>query len=125
MDDGCTRAGVSRAMPSLMQASLPIQDRMRRCILLLAGAGDAGVRSGLVLQKLLYVLAKETGDGGIEGSFGPGELGLHSEEAAGELGRMAEDGLVSIGRGGGIVATPAGRAAARDAGEGLTSAPGR
>ena len=107
-------------MSSLMQASLPIQDRMRRCILLLAGAAeDGGVRSVLVLQNLLYVLAKKTGDGGIEGSFGPGELGPHSEEATGVIGRMAEDGLISIGREGRIAATPEGRASARDAGEGL------
>ena len=118
-------------MSSLMQASPPIHGRMRRCILLLAGAaGDGGVRSGLVVQNLLYVLAKKTGDGVIEGRFEPGELGPHSEEAAGELGphseeaagelgRMAGGGLASIGRGGRIAATPAGRAAARDAGDGL------
>ena len=107
-------------MSPLMQASLPIQDRVRRCILLLAGAaGDGGVRSGLVLQNLLYVLAKKTGDGGIKDGFKPGELGPHSEEAAGVIGRMAEDGLISIGREGRIAATPKGRESARDAGEGL------
>ena len=107
-------------MPAMTEASPPIQDRMRRCILLLAGAaGDGGVRSGLVLQSLLYVLAKKTGDGGIEGGFEPGEIGPHSEEGAGELGRMAGDGLVSIEPGGRIAVARAGRAAARDAGKGL------
>ena len=107
-------------MPAMTEASLPIQDRMRRCILLLAGAaGYGGVRSGLVLQSHLCVLAKKTGGGGIEGGFEPGELGPHGEEGAAELGRTAGDGLVSIEPGGRIAVARAGRAAARDAGKGL------
>lgn len=106
-------------MTSLLQASLSIQDRLRRYILLLAGAEDGGVRNGAVLQKLLYILAKKTGDGGTEASFRPGEYGPHSEQAAGELARLSRDGLVSLGPEGRIAPTPAGRSAARDAGRGL------
>ena len=106
-------------MASLLQASLSIQDRLHRYILLLAGAEDGGVRSGAVLQKLLYILQKKTGDSGMEASFKPGEHGPHSEQAAGELARLSRDGLVSLGPKGRVAPTPAGRSAAKDAGSDL------
>ena len=45
-------------MSSLKEPCLPCRDRLRRCILLLAGAEDNAIRSGATLQKLLYTVAK-------------------------------------------------------------------
>ena len=96
----------------------PHRGRIRSYILLLAGEGGGAVRSIETLQKMLYTVARKTGDGEVEAGFGPGERGPHSKEAADELDRMSGDGLVSRAQGA-IATTPAGRAAARDARRGL------
>ena len=105
-------------MSSLKEPCLSCRDRLRRCILLLAGAEDNAIRSGATLQKLLYTVAKETGDGDMAAGFEASEYGPHSEQASCELDRLSREGLVSQARGE-IAATPAGREAARGAIGGL------
>lgn len=105
-------------MSSLAQDSLPRQDRIRRYILLLAGAEGGVIRNRGALQKMLYVVARTTGDADMVASFVPGEHGPHSEQASDELARMSRDGLLSHA-GGEIAATSAGREAAGEAGKSL------
>lgn len=105
-------------MSSLMQVELSREGRIRHYILLLAGAEDDAIRNSATLQKLLYTVAKETGDGDMEASFEPSEYGPYSEQASDELDRLSRDGLVSQTQGR-IAPTKAGRAAAQDVLKGL------
>ena len=68
-----------------------------------------------MLQKMLYVLTKDIGDGGVESTFKPHDYGPYSQQAADELDGLSRDGLVSRASGR-VALTPAGRAAAEDAG---------
>lgn len=100
---------------TLPHSTLPCGGRIRRYILLLAGEGGMGVRGRAMLQKMLYVLTKDIGDGGVESTFKPHDYGPYSQQAADELDGLSRDGLVSRASGK-VTLTPAGRAAAEDAG---------
>lgn len=102
---------------TLPHSTLPCGGRIRRYMLLLAGEGGGGVRGHKMLQKMLYVLAKDIGDGGVESTFKPHDCGPYSQQAADELDSLSRDGLVSRASGR-VALTPAGRAAAEDAGRG-------
>lgn len=91
--------------------------RIRRYMLLLVDAGWEAVHDRAAIQRMLYVLAKDTGDGEVESGFGPRGRGPYSQQVADELDSMSRDGLVEApGR---IALTAAGHAAADDAGRGL------
>lgn len=105
-------------------ASVPVQaspscgGRIRRHMLLLADAGGEDVRGRAAIQKMLYVLAKDTGDGEVESGFGPRGRGPYSQQVSDELDRLSRDGLV-VEAPGRIAMTAAGHVAAGDAGVGL------
>ena len=103
---------------TLLRSTLPCGGRIRRYTLLLAGAGDKGVRGHMMLQKMLYVLAKDVDDEGVVSTFRPHDHGPYSQQVADELDALARDGLVSHVPGK-ITLTSEGRAAARDAGSDL------
>ncbi len=101
-----------------LRSTLPCDGRIRRYTLLLAGAGDESVRGHTMLQKMLYVLAKDVDDEGVESTFRPHDYGPYSQQVADGLDALSRDGLVSHVQGK-ITLTSAGRVAARDAGMGL------
>ena len=103
---------------TLLRSTLPCGGRIRRYTLLLAGAGDEGVRGRTMLQKMLYVLAKDVDDEGVESTFRPHDYGPYSQQVADGLDALSRDGLVSHVQGK-ITLTSEGRAAARDAGRDL------
>ena len=103
---------------TLLRSTLPCNGRIRRYTLLLVGAEDDGVRGHAVLQIMLYVLAKDMEDEGVESTFRPHDYGPYSQQVADGLDALSRDGLVSH-MPCKITLTPAGRAAARDAGRGL------
>lgn len=103
---------------ALVQTAPPCRDRIRRYMLLLADAGGEDVHGHTAIQKMLYVLAKDAGDGGMESGFGPHGHGPYSQEVADELDSLSRDGLVAHTPGK-ITLTPAGHVAAGDAGRGL------
>ena len=103
---------------ALVQATLSCRDRIRRYMLLLAGAGGEAVHGRAAIQKMLYVLAKDTGEGDVESDFEPRDHGPYSQQVADELDSLARGGLL-VNTASGIALTAAGRAAAGDAGRGL------
>ena len=103
---------------TVLRSTLPCNGRIRRYMLLLAGAGDESVRGHTMLQKMLYVLAKDADDEGVESTFRPHDYGPYSQQVADGLDALSRDGLVSHVQGK-ITLTSEGRAAARDAGRDL------
>ena len=103
---------------TVLRSTLPCGGRIRRYMLLLAGAGDESVRGHTMLQKMLYVLAKDADDEGVESTFRPHDYGPYSQQVADGLDALSRDGLVSHVQGK-ITMTSEGRAAARDAGRDL------
>ena len=106
---------------TLLHSALPRRDRIRRHMLLLAGADDESVRGHTMLQKMLYVLAKDIGDSDVESSFRPHDYGPYSQQVADGLDGLSKEGLVSHVPGK-IALTPAGRVAAGNAGSNLNEA---
>ena len=106
---------------TLLRSTLPCDGRIRRYMLLLVGAGDESVRGHTMLQKMLYVLAKDVGDGGVESTFKPHDYGPYSQQVAYVLDSMSRDGMLSHVPGK-IIPTPSGRAAADDASRNLSEA---
>ena len=104
--------------PAPAQAVPSCRGRIRRYVLLLAGAGGEAVHGRAAIQKMLYVLAKDVGEGDVESDFEPRDHGPYSQQVADELDSLTKGGLVA-NTPGGIALTATGRVAAGDAGRGL------
>lgn len=121
---GLVQMGAPPARRMPLMASVPAQaapscrGKIRRYMLLLADAGGEAVHGRAAIQKMLYVLAKDTGDREVESGFGPRGRGPYSQQVADELDSMSRDGLV-VEAPGRIALTAAGHAAADDADRGL------